>query len=226
MYYDLRTICYEDFLDFIFNHPVPPQVLNAKSDVDPHCDACWYDAIDLDIDFDPARNCEFFALLFCDPRALLGRYNLRQLEQGFWWMQAGFNDGSVADVLWTDSLPVSRRVAMIGAMYFLYSELFSAVPMGRAPYMWWENLAKGIDGQAIGPNRQSDRDRIENAIFNTLAKLLELDAEDCRINALHGLNHLPHPGRENLILGYLARRPGLNAEHRRYAKGAMLGELL
>lgn len=226
MYYDLRTICYEGFLEFIFNHPVSPQIVGEKPDVDPHCDACWYDAIDLDIDFDPARNCEYFALLFCDSRGLLGRYSLRQLEQGFWWMQTGFNDGSVADVLWTGSLPVGRRVAMISAMYFLYAELFSEVPMGRAPYMWWENLAKGIPGKAAGPTWQADRKRIENVIFKTLAKLLDLEAEDCRINALHGLNHLPHPGKETLILGYLARHPGLNDEHRRYAEGAISGELL
>ena len=91
MYYDLRTVCYENFLDFIFDHPVSPHIFNANWNVDPHSSACWFDAIDLDIDFDPARNCEYFALLFCDPLGLVGRYSVPQLEQGFWWMQARAN---------------------------------------------------------------------------------------------------------------------------------------
>lgn len=226
MYYDLRTICYEGFLDFIFDRPVSPRFSGSNRDVNPRSTACWYDAVDLDIDFDPARNCEYLALLFCDPRELLNRYSRPQLEQGFWWMQASYNDGSAADVLWTASLPVERRVAMIGAMYFLYSELFATVRLGRAAHMWWENLSKGIPGHAGGPNWWADRQRIENAMFQTLAKLLELKAETCRIDALHGLNHLAHPGKERLIRQYLGRHEGLDEGHRLYAERAIAGALL
>ena len=225
MYYDLRTVCYENFLDFIFDHPVSPHIFNANWNVDPRSSACWFDAIDLDIDFDPARNCEYFALLFCDPLALEGRYSVPQLEQGFWWMQASFNDGSATDILWTESLPVERRVAMVDAMYFLYSELFAAIPIGRTPHMWWENLTN-FPNHAVGAIWRADRQRIENALFRTLAKLLKLEAEHCRIDALHGLNHLAHPRKESLIRNYLARRPGLDRNHRRYAEGAILGELM
>lgn len=226
MYYDLRTICYEGFLDFIFDHPVAAQFLGTNRNVDPHSTACWYDAVDLDIDFDPARNCEYFALLFCDSLELKKRYSRSQLEQGFWWMQTSFNDGSAADVLWTDSLPVERRVAMVEAMYFLCSEFFAAMPLGRAPHMWWENLASGIPGHVGGPNWWADRQRIENAMFQTLAKLLERDAENCHIDALHGLNHLAHPGKEPLIREYLARHAWLDEEHRLYAERAIAGALL
>lgn len=225
MYYDLRNICFENFLDFVFDHPVAPRAAVANRNVDPRSTACWYDAVDLDIDFDPVRNCEYLALLFCDPRVLLNRYSRPQLAQGFWWMQASFNDGSAADILWTGSLPVERRVAMIEAMYFLYSELFATMPLGRAPHMWWENLARGIPGHLGGPGWWSDRQRIENAMFQTLAKLLELEAESCRVDALHGLNHLAHPGKEQLIRQYLARHAGLDLDHRLYAEKAIAGAL-
>ena len=226
MYYDLRTICYEGFLDFIFGHPVASQFSGANRDVDPCSTACWYDAVNLEIDFDPARNCEYLALMFCDPLELKKRYSRSQLEQGFWWMQASFNDGGAADVLWTDSLPVERRVAMVDAMYFLCSELFATTPLGRAPHMWWENVARGIPGHAGGLNRWADRQGIENAMFRTLAKLLELDAEKCRIDALHGLNHLAHPDKKQLIREYLAHRTRLGEVHRLYAERAIAGALL
>ena len=63
-------------------------------------------------------------------------------------------------------------------------------------------------------------------MFQTLAKLLDLEAENCRIDALHGLNHLAHPGKEQLIREYLARRPWLDEEHRLYAERAIAGALL
>lgn len=226
MYYDLRTVCYGGFLDFIFDHPVASLDFSTVRNAASCPTACWYDAVDLDIDFDPSRNCEYLALLFCDPLELTKRYNRSQLEQGFWWMQASFNDGSAADVLWTASLPIERRLAMVDAMYFLCSELFATMPLGQAPHMWWENLARGIPGHTSGPNWREDRQRIENAMFQTLANLLDQEAENGRIDALHGLNHLAHPGKEQLIREYLARRAWLDEEHRLYAERAIAGALL
>lgn len=225
MYFDLRTVSYEGFLDFIFDHPVAPKASGTGKPVDPGPTDCWYDQIDLDIDFDPARNCEYLTLLFCDPAELKTRYSRAQLIQGFWWMQTSFNDGSAADILWTTSLSLQRRTAMVESMYFLFADLFAVLPLGRAPHMWWESLAKDIPGHAAGPKYWADRQHLEEVMFDTLAKLLELESESCRIDALHGLNHLPHPRREKLILDYLASRPGLDEVHRRYAEKAIIGAL-
>lgn len=225
MYYDLRTISYEGFLDFIFDHPVTPQISRASGGAATDSAVCWYDEIGLDIDFDPARNCEFLTLLFCDPQELLSRYSRPQLEQGFWWMQTRYNDGSAADILWTASLPVERRVAMVQAMYFLYSDLFAGRSFGRAPHMWWEHLVREFPGQLGGPEYWADRHSIENVIFRTLAKLLELDSKQCRVDALHGLNHLAHPDKERVIRAYLDRSDGLDENHRIYAQKAIAGAL-
>lgn len=225
MYYDLRTVCYEGFLDFIFDHPVAPRRSGSAARSDSRLPGCWYDAIDLEIDFEPMRNCEYLTLLFCDPQELVNRYSKPQLEQGFWWMQKSFNDGSAADVLWTASLPVRRRVAMVESMYFIYADLFAALPLGRASHMWWENLLRSVPAQGRGPKYWADRQQMENAMFQTLAKLLGLEAESCRIDALHGLNHLAHPGKEQLIRDYLARHSGLDERHRLYAEKAITGAL-
>lgn len=225
MHYDLRTISYEGFLDFIFDHPATPSISKGSGGAYGDPGGRWFDEIDLEIDFDPALNCEYLTLLFCDPRELLVRYSRAQIEQGLWWMQTSYNDGSAADVLWTASLPVERRLAMIRAMYFLYSELFSGHRFGRAPHMWWENLARPVAGLAGGEAWWADRHRIENAMFRTLSSLLDLDAEQCRIDALHGLNHLAHPDRELIIGNYLDRRSELDETHRTYARKAMAGAL-
>jgi len=58
-----------------------------------------------------------------------------------------------------------------------------------------------------------------------LSKLLELESVSCRIDALHGLNHLAHPGKERLIRQYLDRHAGLDEDHRLYAEKAIAGVL-
>lgn len=226
MYYDLRNVRFEDFLDFIFDHPVAPQFSEANWGRITKSTDCWYDSIELDIDFDPARNCEYLALLCSDPLAVRGRYSRSQLEQGFWWMQTSFNDGSATDILWTGSLPAARRIALVRAMYFLYAGLFAVEPLHRAPYMWWENIARRIPGYTGSITWGADRKYIEEAIFQTLAELLELEAEHCRIDALRGLAYLAHSDKQRLIRDYLDRHAEINDEHRRHAEGAIGGVLL
>jgi hypothetical protein len=225
MYYDLRNVWFEGFLDFIFNRPVVPQFCEANWGRDTSPEDCWYDSIDLDIDFDPARNCEYLALLFSDPLVVRDRYSLSQLEQGFQWMQTSFNDGSAGDILWTGSLPLGRRVALIHSMYYLFTDLFAFEPLDRAPRVWWESMARRIPGCASGATWWADRQIVEGALFQTMASLLELDSEKCRIDALRGLAHLAHPGKQGLILDYLDRHPGLDENHRRHAEGAIAGAL-
>jgi hypothetical protein len=226
MYYDLRNIWFEGFLDFIFNRPVARQFREANwGGVSDPAD-CWYDSIELDVDFDPARNCEYFSLLFSDPLAVKDRYSRSQLEQGFWWMQTSFNDGSASDILWTGSLSLGRRIAMVHSMYFLYTDLFAFERLDRAPRRWWESMARRIPSGAGAATWWADRQCVEDAMFRTMARLLELEAENCRIDALRGLAHLAHPGKRKLILDYLDRHPGLDEDHRRHAEGAIDGSLV
>lgn len=226
MHYDLRHAQFEEFLDFIFDRPVAAQFCEENRDRDIPRQDCWYDDIDLEVEVDPTRNCEYFTLLFCDPKLLIGRYTRSQLEQGFRWMQISHNDGSAADILWAGSLPLPRRLAMLQSMYFLYSDLFSEEPLFGAPHMWWENLTGGIARYALWTEYASDRLKIEQAMFRVLSRILLLESEHSRIDALHGLNHLAHPSKETLIRGYLARHPTLGEDHRLYAEGAISGALL
>jgi hypothetical protein len=226
MHYDLRYARFEEFLDFIFDRPVAAHFSEENRNRDVPRQNCWYDDIELEVEYDPARNCEYFALLFCDPAILFGRYTRSQLEQGFRWMQLSYNDGSAADILWAGALPLERRLAMLQGMYFLYADLFAVEPLFGAPYMWWENLTGSVARYALWTHHAADRFVVEQAMFRVLSRILQLESEHCRIDALHGLNHLVHPNKETLIRGYLARYPGLDEDHRRYAEGAISGALL
>jgi hypothetical protein len=72
-----------------------------------------------------------------------------------------------------------------------------------------------------------DRDqRVVNELYRALEKILFMDSFDCQGAALHGLGHLDHPARKDLITKYLRKHRDLNPEARRYAKAAIKGRVL
>lgn len=226
MRYDLRHVGFEGFLDFIFDHPVANQFLQANWQSPVPVEATWYDQIDLEVKFDASRNCEYLTLLFLDPVPALHRYSPSQVEQGLWWMQHGYNDGSATDTLCNLTLPVRQRAAMINAMYYFFAGLCETGQVGEARHMWWDSLIVESFGRTGRLGDRTARDHIWNAMFETLGRILRLDDEDSRFDALHGLNHLDHPWKEFLIQDFLETHPDLDQRYRRYAEGAQRGELL
>ena len=72
-----------------------------------------------------------------------------------------------------------------------------------------------------------DRDqRVVEEMFLALEKILFMDSFLCQGAALHGLGHLDHPGKKDLITNYLRKHRALNPDARRYAKAAIKGMVL
>lgn len=72
-----------------------------------------------------------------------------------------------------------------------------------------------------------DRDqRVVDEIYLALEKILFMDSFDCQGAALHGLGHLDHPDKKDLITKYLREHRDLHPEVRRYAKAAIKGNVL
>lgn len=215
MQYDLRYVRLDEFLDFIFDRPVAAQHREENWGRDVPRAPRWFDSIDLEVEIDPVRNCEFFALIFSGAAALPDRYSRSQLEQGFRWMQGGHLDGSVVDLLRAGAVPIARRIAMVRSMTDLYAELFAREPLHASPYLWWQNINRTVFNAASGIRDADDRQRMRRAMIATLGEILTLDSPVCRSAALHGIALLPFADPARDTEDRRARRAEVHARYRR-----------
>jgi hypothetical protein len=99
----------------------------------------------------------------------------------------------------------------------LFEKFFSRKPLGYTCHMWFDLLRYfGEDGDK----------RVVNELYLTLEKILLMDSFQCQASALHGLGHLDHPAKQDVITKYLRKHRDLYPEARRYAKAAIKGRVL
>ena len=67
---------------------------------------------------------------------------------------------------------------------------------------------------------------MQDVMFETLARILELDSPRCQGDALHGLGHLHHPETEQLVERYIASYPAIAPEQKKYALAAAQFKIL
>ena len=67
---------------------------------------------------------------------------------------------------------------------------------------------------------------MQDVMFETLARILELDSPRCQGDALHGLGHLHHPETQQLVERYIASYPAIAPEQKKYALAAAQFKIL
>ena len=209
--HDLSEASFEDFVGFLFDHEVGPFP--------------WYWRVT--VDYDPDSVIGYYTSLFTAPRFLLARFTVDQLEQGFWAMQGSLLDCSITDVIWERDVPFANRERCVRAMFDLFAQLFDGWSLeSSAVNMWWDSLAYDWEcGNRSRANGGEDRP-MQDVMFATIARILDLPSETCQAAALHGLGHLHHPDTADLIQGYLTRNSAISAELRDYALAAARFEVL
>lgn len=209
--YDLRTCSYNEFLDFVFEHPVERE----------H----WYWG-KLDVVFDADHNTELLTELFTNARPLLERYTREQLEQGFWALQSGCVDGLVEHVMFDFTVSFEKRAECIRAMFFLYRDLFAVDDLGTSSNMWWDCIASSYSVCHRSQTTSEDDRKIQDVMFETLTKILYLESEECQGAALHGLGHLRHPNTETVIRDWVGTQPDLSEDDLEYAEACITGDIM
>jgi hypothetical protein len=215
--FDLSDASLKEFEEFVFEH----EVHHVGSD------QVWYHEAGLTIRYDADHNARSFAEMFRDARSWPSKFDRFKLEQGCWAMfGAGFED-NLNDLIWKSEASLSSKVTLISSMFFVYRDLFSSDPLEGACEMWWDGLAYVIHPMRIvDPANDASHRRIQEAMFQTLAKILTLDVRHCQIAALHGLNHVAHPETKDLIMSFIAHHQELSAEEIEYAIACANGEAL
>ncbi|GAC1373951.1 MAG: hypothetical protein NVSMB40_10740 [Aquirhabdus sp.] len=79
----------------------------------------------------------------------------------------------------------------------------------------------------IDPKENVEHQRIQNAMFTTLQKILLLDSYDCQGVALHGLGHLRHTDTAKIINDYISKnRASLTNDEVAYAEACITGDIM
>lgn len=213
-FYDLVGTSFEDFVSFLFEHPVDAPL----TDQDQAGHHPWYWKVV--VRFEPVRVAADYARLFADPQWLQLNYTQEQLEQGIWAIQSNSLPCSVAEIIWHEDVPFVMRENCVRAMYPLFARLFAHAPFEKADEMWWESLTYDwFDGRRDRKNGGDDL-RMQDVMFETLQKILFLPAPVCQGAALHGLGHLRHPATGSLIRLYLDQYRDADRDLRAYAMAA------
>ncbi|HIA52851.1 MAG TPA: hypothetical protein EYN91_12310 [Candidatus Melainabacteria bacterium] len=211
-FYDLRTCSYDEFLNFVFDHPVEKEP--------------WYRGSKVEVVFDAIHNTALLTELFSNARPLLEKYTREQLDQGFWALQSGLIDGLLPHTMFDHSVPFEKRAECIRAMFFLYRDLFAVDDLGTSSNMWWDCISSS---NQVGWRSQSvldDNMKIQDVMFETLSKILYLESEECQGAALHGLGHLRHPNTETVIRDWIATQPDLPEDDLEFAEACITGDIM
>jgi hypothetical protein len=217
MTHDIKTIDFDSFVDFLFDHPVADRDKNEEP---------WYWAFDLEIEYDPVKTLQLYTRLFNGPEILLERFSLEQLEQGFWAIPSCTLDCSLWEILFDTNVEFVYKCECIKSMFSLYQKLFSKEPLETSSNMWWDSLAYDYCCGNRTRNNNGQEKLIQDSMFECLCKILDLDAIDCQLAALHGLGHLRHPETEMVINKYLELHPTLDDETRTYALDCITGDIM
>ena len=216
MQYDITNASFEEFVNFLFDQEVIPD--------DDKLQEPWY--YHAEVTYDSVRVVTQYIQLFTQPAFLLTQFSRAQLEQGFWAIQSPNLECGVCEIVWNESLGFDIRRNCVGSMFYLFECLFSKDALDTSVEMWWDSLAYDWHcGSRSRANRGED-ELMQDVMFETLSKILELDSPACQRAALHGLGHLHHPDTEPLIRRYIERNKTIDPALREYALSAARFEVL
>ncbi len=217
--YDIRKATFDEFVIFLFDREVIPIPPSGSGGPEP-----WY--WHAEVIFDPMQVAAFYIRLFTAPRILLQQFSPEQLEQGFWAIQSSNIECAVTETLWDQRLPFEIRESCVRSMFHLYELLFSDVPLETSMDMWWDSLAYDWHcGNRVRAKGGEDQ-LMQDVMFETLSKILQLPSEPCQKAALHGLGHLHHPDTSALIIAYLEQHPQIDDDLKGYALAAARFEVM
>jgi len=200
---NLDNYSFDEWVDFVFNHSVAEEGEKA-----------WYWQDEWNFEVDANRTLENAIRLFNRPATLVAKYTSEQIDQGFWFLLHGRH--ALNQCIWDDDVNVELRIKCVLAMPNVFRAVFAKQAIQDACYMWWDLLITFTENL----NAQ-----IANAMLHALSEILTLDSPECQRAALHGLGHLAHPEKSPVIDKYLETHPHLDADLRKYALAAIVGEV-
>lgn len=250
---DTMSATFEQWLEFVFNHPVRKSEWYWNEDFNSRWEA---------LELTDVLIVQYMTQLFLEP-GVLRSYSLDQVEQGLWFLLNESTPGQQSKAVLRREAALLDRVACIHAMSNFFRNYILAVTPGHfdpkapsigvtgAAYMWWDifpmrfYLRSHVPEPAeLLPMRERLKQlgidlsnvleleiepEIHQATLNVMSQVLGLPSETCQFSALHGLGHwhAHHPEQvEQIVDAFLTRNKDVRPHLIEYASRARLGSVL
>ncbi len=220
---------FEDWVRWVFDHPVPGR--NEKA---------WYFATEAetwDSERDPELALGNATRLFERPAILLGRYSENQIGQGLWFLSDPSCSSHLIGIL-DRRIDWHHRRRAILSIFTLYQDLFANIEgqqfghLDRGSgqqnaanmicYMFWDICPLSPQGNEI------DTNEVDRTCLDVMRRTLAIGNWLCCEGALHGLGHWAarYPKSVAAIIeNFLFEQVGLPPELRAYALSASKGQV-
>jgi len=193
----------------------------------------WYWGPELDstwgaLETSDSITVDYLRQLFQQP-SCLRKYSLDQVAQGIWFLIGEASPAQPSYALIRSTVPLEARIACVRSIVTFFKEFVSVVapgpakadsdPFHTACYMWWD-IFPCWGGANCGEQA------LHRACLDTLAEILAIPSELCRLSALHGLNHwhMHYPNEvEKMINAFLNDTPESATSLWAYAAAARHG---
>lgn len=196
---DFSLMSYEDWLEFIFNRPVIE---------DP------WEGIGVSLSGfadRPMVIVNHLTKLCMEFHLLRNRFSWKQIDQGVW--STLMFPVEAVDHLIGDEVPLEEFITCVESMYFVFADTFAKMENGETEgtchFMWWDVFGMAFciryghrTNEVFVPKDERVR-RMQDTIFGTLVRILDLPDTRCQDSALHGLGHLHHPKGAEVVQKYI-----------------------
>lgn len=192
---------FDEGVDFIFNY-LSNEKLQDK----------WYAEEGITKRFGNifAGNC---IKLFNNPEFLLDKYSFEQINEGFVFILGP--RVLIRMWLWNKNNHPELRREFITSMVNVFEKVFAKNPLKNSCFMWWDYLRGFNDDKDL---------RVMDWMFEALSQILKINSLECQLSALHGLGHIEHDGKKNLIERFLEDNPYF--QDKKYALDAIEGNVV
>ncbi|PWT80027.1 MAG: hypothetical protein C5B44_05980 [Acidobacteria bacterium] len=196
---DISTISYDEWLTFVFDHPVPDNALQPTD---------WYWEFNYEVS-NVAQLIKYVTDLCNSFSKVSEIYSLPQLDQGIWFVIGPCID--FGQYLRNKDVSIDLRQSCVRAMYWVYADFVSKRKLQETQtcfWMWWDLLPQAFYIKGDTGHFDDDSKEMEGTILETLSSILQLQDITSQRCALHGLGHLKHPKAREVVGDYIDEHGG------------------
>jgi len=191
---DLAIPMYEDWLRFVFDHPV------AGPSAEP-----WFadDAGGITASNPTTLLSHFTNFCARISDVAVVRFSRGQIDEGLQLLLSG-GYGSLGQYLSVHEITLGIRRECVQAMMVPFRDLVARLepPIENGFYMWWHQILRDAGWHRPG-GEDAENKALRDDVLTTLEAILAIESAACHACALHGLGHLWHPRRAGVVSAWI-----------------------